>query len=192
MFHSLHPPVLSSLIIIRNRPELARGSAISALALFTVHRRGRREAQFEILHAAFDRDTPRATIIDGLCERIPAEAELLVREPKVAPHSWRHAVANGHVPAPTDIDLIRRNLPTTTLLPLNVIDDQLIAAGEQLRLEMAGPQSTPLMRKRRAPEQAMALWSLYVSGFCRGPEARVLFAGLQAWRALQEARALPF
>jgi hypothetical protein len=191
MFHSLHPPVLSSLIILRNRPELARGSAISALALFTVRRQGRREARFEILHAAFDRDAPRATIIDGLCQRIPQEAELLVRVPKVAPHGWRHAFANSQVPAPTDIDLIRRNLPNTTLLPLNVTDDQLIAAGEGLGLEMAGPRSTPLKLRRRAPEQAMALWSIYTAGFCRKPEARALMAAFRAWHTIERVRPLP-
>lgn len=191
MFHSLHPPVLSSLIIIRNRPELARGSAISALALFTVRRQGRREARFEILHAAFDRDTPRATIIDGLCERIPQEAELLVRVPKVAPHSWRHAFANGQVPAPTDIDLIRRNLPNTTLLPLNVTDEQLIAAGQSLGLEMPGSDPPRLNRRRRAPEQAMALWAIYTNGFCRKPEARALMAAFCAWHTLERVRPLP-
>jgi hypothetical protein len=191
MFHSLHPPVLSSLIILRNRPELARSSAISALALFTVRRQGRREARFEVLHAAFDRDTPRAQIIDGLCERIPREAELLVRVPKVAPHSWRHAFANGQVPAPTDIDLIRRNLPNTTLLPLTVTDAQLIAAGESLDLKMAGPGSTPLRRRRRAPEMAIALWAIYTSGFCRKPEARTLMAAFCAWHAIERVRPLP-
>jgi len=192
MFHSLHPPVLSSLVIVRSRPELARGSAISALALFTVRRQGRREARFEILHAAFDRDTPRAQIIDGLCERIPQEAELLVRVPKVVPHSWRHAFAKGQVPAPTDVDLIRRNLPNTTLLPLNVTDDQLIAAGESLGLEMAGPDPTPLRRRRRAPEQAMALWASYTNGFCRKPEARALMAAFHAWHTIERVRPLPF
>jgi hypothetical protein len=191
MFHSLHPPVLSSLIILRNRPELARGSAISALALFTVRRQGRREARFEILHAAFDRDAPRAQIIDGLCERIPQEAELLVRVPKVVPHSWRHAFASGQVPTPTDIDLIRRNLPNTTLLPLNVTNDQLIAAGQSLGLEMAGPGSTPLRRRRSAPEQAMALWSIYTAGFCRKPEARALMAAFRAWHTIERVRPLP-
>lgn len=192
MFHSLHPPVLSSLIIIRNRPELARGSAISTLALFTVRREGRREASFEILHRAFDRDTPRANIIDTLCERIPPEAELLVRVPNVAQHSWRHALANGQVPVPTDLDLIRRNRPGMTVLPLNQTDDQLIAAGERLGLEMAGPQSTPLKRRRRAPEQAMALWAIYTSAFCRKPEARALMAAFQAWHTLERVRPLPF
>jgi hypothetical protein len=192
MFHSLHPPVLSSLIIVRSRPEQTRGSAISALALFTVRRQGRREARFEILHAAFDRDTPRAQIIDGLCERIPQEAELLVRVPKVAPHSWRHAFAHGQVPPPTDIDLIRRNLPNRTLLPLNVTDEQLIAAAQRLDLEMPGAGSTPLRRKRRAPEEAIALWSIYTLGFCRKAEAQVLIAAFRAWRAIQDTRPITF
>lgn len=192
MFHSLHPPVLSSLIIIRSRPEQTRGSAISALALFTVRRQGRREARFEILHAAFDRDAPRAQIIDGLCERIPQEAELLVRAPKLAQHASRHAFANGQVPTPTDIDLIRRNLPTATLLPLNVTDTQVIAAGQSLGLEMAGANPTRLRRRRRAPEQAMALWAIYTNGFCRKPEARALLAAFHAWHTIERVRPLPF
>ncbi|QDH35109.1 hypothetical protein [Porphyrobacter sp. YT40] len=192
MFHSLHAPVLCSLIIVRSRPELARGSAISSLALFTVRRQGRREARFEILRAAFDRDASRASIIDGLCERIPKEAELLVRVPKVAPYSWRHAFASGQVPAPTDVDLIRRNLPNTTLLPLNVSDDQLIAAGQSVGLEVPGSDPTPHRRRRRAPEQAMALWAIYTNGFCRKPEARALMAAFRAWHTIERVRPLPF
>jgi hypothetical protein len=192
MFHSLHPPVLSSLIVIRDRPEEEQGSAIAALALFTVHRRGRREARFEVLHKGFDRNTPRAQIMDRLCEHIPPEAELLVRLPRLAPHASHHACASGEVPGPSDVDLIHRNLLNTTLLPLNVTDGQLIAAGQNLGLEVPGPDATPLMRKRRAPEQAMALWAIYTNGFCRKPEARALMAALCAWHTIERNRPLPF
>jgi hypothetical protein len=191
MFHSLHPPVLSSLII-RTRPEEEQGSAIAALALFTVHRQGRREARFEVLQKGFDRDTPRAQIIDRLCEHIPPEAELLVRLPRLALHASHHACTSGKVPGPSDVDLIHRNLPNTTLLSLNVTDEQLIAAGQSFGLEVPGPDATPLIRKRRAPEQAMALWAIYTNAFCRKPEARALMAALRAWHMIERNRPLPF
>lgn len=192
MPQSLHPQVLSSLIIVRNKPELVPGSCISTLALFTVERLGRREARFDIIHHAFDHDTPRAQILFALCRSLPPGGELLVRAPLLHPAAVRRARADGHPPPPTDLDLIRRLAPEQVIVPLPVTDAHIIAAGEELGLEMPRPGSTALRRRRRAPEQAMALWAIYTGGFCRKPEARVLFAAFQAWRALQEARALPF
>lgn len=192
MPHSLPPGVLSSLIVIRTKPELVPGSCISTLALFTVRRLGRREAQFEIIHHAFDRDTPRAQILSVLCRSLPPDGELLVRAPLMDPTAVRRPAADGQPLPPTDLDLIRRLAPEQLIVPLTVTDAQLITAGEQLGLDIPGPGSTPLRRKRRAPEQAMALWAIYTAGFCRKPEARVLFAAFRAWRALQEARAIPF
>ena len=93
---------------------------------------------------------------------------------------------------PTDLDLIRRQLPNTTFLPLTVTDTQLLIAGEQLGLDMPVAQSTPLKHRCRASEQAMALWALFTAGFCRKPEAQVLFAAFRAWRALQSARPITF
>jgi hypothetical protein len=83
-------------------------------------------------------------------------------------------------------------LPGITLLPLVLTDEQLTSAGEAMGLEMAGPESTPLKRNRRAPEQAMALWSIYTQAFCRKAKARELIASFQAWRVLERARPLQF
>lgn len=192
MPYSLHPEVLSSLIIIRTKPELVPGSCISTLALFTVERLGRREARFDIIHHAFDRDTPRAQILSALCRSLPPCGELLMRTPLLIPAATQRAKADGHLPPPTDLELVRRLAPNQVIVPLTVTDAQLIVAGEEIGLDVAGPGSTPLRRKRRAPEQAMTLWAIYTGAFCRKPEARVLFAAFRAWRALQEARAIPF
>ena len=194
MKYSLHPPVLASLILVRTSPEHTPRSAIRSLALFTVERIGRREARFEIVHKAFDADTPRAAIIDGLCSRIPQGAELLVRLPRIpgddAGPSRAHT--NTECAAPTDIDLIRRNLPGMAVLPLSVIDEHLAIAGEPLGLDVLGPQSTLIRRSRRAPDTAMAMWATYTAAFCRKPEARTLFAAFSAWRMLDLARPIPF
>jgi hypothetical protein len=188
MSHSLHPQVLSSLIIIRSKAEFVPGSAISSLALFTVSRSGQREARFELTHHLFDRDTPRADILDTLCRSLPAGGELLMR----APIGDRQPTGSGPPPPPSDLDLIRRNRPELTILPLTLTDSQLVTAGAQIGIDVPSIYGTPLRRRRRAPYQAMALWQAYTARFCRGPEARVLFAAFQAWRALQEARPIPF
>lgn len=194
MKYSLHPPVLASLAVVRTSPEHAPRSTIRSLALFTVERIGRREARFDIVHKAFDADTPRAAIIEGLCSGIPTGAELLVRLPRMPGNeaSPTRAHKNTECAAPTDIDLIRRNLPTLTILPLTVTDQQLAHAGEPLGLDVPGPQSTLIRRSRCAPDTAMALWATYTAAFCRRPEARTLFAAFTAWRVLEQARPIPF
>lgn len=194
MKYSLHPPVLASLSIVRSRPEHTPRSTIRSLALFTVERIGRREARFEIVHKAFDTDTPRAKIIDGLCSRIPHGAELLVRLPRIPGNEAGEdrAHTNTECAAPTDIDLIRRKLPALTILPLTVTHQQLATAGKPLGLDVPGPQATLIRRSRRAPDTAMAMWATYTAAFCRKPEARTLFAAFAAWRVLELARPIPF
>jgi len=116
---------------------------------------------------------------------------LLVRQPILPTRYLMDTAAVRDLP-PIDNQLLARALPGTKLLPLTVTEEQLIAAGEAIGLEMAGPASTPLKRNRRAPEQAMALWSIYTQAFCRRPEARALIASFQAWRVLERAKPLPF
>jgi hypothetical protein len=186
-----HPPVLASLIIIRTRPEYERRSIISSLALFTATITGRQEAAFDLLHARFDPTDTRAEILKGLCQRVPPGAQLLVRQPILPARHLMDTAAVRDLP-PIDNQLIASALPGTTLLALTVTDEQLNAAGEAMGLEMAGPESTPLTRNRRAPEQAMALWSIYTQAFCRKAEARALIASFQAWRVLERAKPLPF
>ncbi|WP_296721271.1 hypothetical protein [Erythrobacter sp.] len=194
MTYSLHPPVLATLTVVRTSPEHTPRSTIRSLALFTVERIGRREARFKIVHKAFDTDTPRANIIDGLCSHIPPGAELLVRLPRMSENEAGPSTAHTitECAAPTDIDLIRRNLPSLTILPLTVTDKQLAAVGEPLGLDVPGPQSALLRRSRRAPDTATAMWATYTAAFCRRPEARTLFAAFTAWRVLEQARPIPF
>ncbi len=186
-----HPPVLSALIIVRTKPEYQRRSRISSLALFTATITGPREAAFDLVHASFDPTDTRARIISGLCERIPNGAQLLVRQPVLPARHLMDAAAVGDLP-PIDNQLIAHRSPGTTLLPLTVTDDHLNAAGEAMGLEMAGPGSTPLMRNRRAPEHAEALWSIYTLAFCRRAEAQALIAAFRAWHILQQVKPLPF
>lgn len=186
-----HPPALAALIIIRTRPEYERRSLISSLALFTATITGWREAVFDLVHARFDPTDLRADIIAGLCERVPEGAQLLVRQPVLPAWHLMDTAAVRDLP-PIDNQLLARALPGTTFLPLVVNDEQLATAGEALGLEMPEPESTPLMRNRRAPEQAMALWSIYTHACCRKAQARALIASFQAWRVLERTKPLLF
>ncbi|PKP90908.1 MAG: hypothetical protein CVT75_10390 [Alphaproteobacteria bacterium HGW-Alphaproteobacteria-14] len=194
MKYSLHPPVLASLAVVRASPEHTPRSTIRSLALFTVERIGRREARFDIVHKVFDTDTPRANIIDGLCSRIPPGAELLVRLPRMPGNEAgpTRAHINTECAAPTDIDLIRRKLPSLTILPLTVTDQQLAVVGGPLGLDVPEPQSAQTRRSLRAPDTATAMWATYAAAFCRKPEARTLFAAYSAWRVLEQVRPIPF
>ncbi|WP_296720990.1 hypothetical protein [Erythrobacter sp.] len=187
-----HPPILSSLIIIRTRPEYESRSLISSLALFTVIRTGRREATFDLIHARFDPTDTRAAIIEGLVERIPPGAQLLVRQPVLPANKLLETVARHDIMPPLDNTILAKRLPGVTLLPVTLTDEQLTTAGKALELEMPDPNAAPIMRNRRAPEAAMTLWSIYTTAFCRSPEARSLIAAFQAWRVLEQARPLRF
>jgi hypothetical protein len=189
---SRHPLTLCSLIIIRNRPEYTQRSAISSYALFTVKKVGEREARFDIVHRVWDRDDTRAEIIDGLAELIPAGSTLLVRHPPRAFEALRQTAAGGDVRPPNDTQLILRRVPGLRPMPFTVPNSRLIAAGQQLGLDMALRSSTPIKRRRRAPLEAMALWGLYTNAFCRPAEARALIAAFHAWQAIERAKPLPF
>lgn len=186
-----HPPTLSALTIVRTQPENEPRSRISSLALFTATIIGRREASFDLIHARFDPNDTRADIIEGLCERIPQGAQLLVRQALLPARHLLDTAAMRDLP-PTDNEIIARTLRGTTLLPVVLTDDQLAVAGEALGLEMPRPDSTPLMRNCRAPEQAMAMWSVYTQAFCRKAEARALLAAFHAWHLLERVKPLPF
>lgn len=186
-----HPHILSTVTIIRTRPEYEPRSVISSLALFTATIVGRREARFDLVHASFDPTHNRADIISDLCERIPQGAQLLVRQPLLPARHLLDTAAVQDLP-PADNEIIARTLPGTTVLPVVLSDVQLASAGEALGLGMPGPDSTPLMRNRRAPEHAMAMWSVYTQAFCRKAEARALLAAFQAWRLLERVKPLPF
>lgn len=184
-----HPPILSSLVFVRTAPELHRGSLISSMALFTVTRIGKSEASFALTHARFDPIQNREAIIADICRLIPDNAELLVRQP------WSEYLQStdnlgGDYPL-LDNGRLARALPGTTLLPLCCDDGQITASGEALGLDMPKRDSTPLKWHRRAPLEAMALWSIYLRHFTRDREVRELTAAFQAWRLLENVKPLP-
>ena len=187
MSHFVHPDVLSALVITRTRPEHRPRSLIRSLALFSVTRSGEAEARFALHHVAFDSTHTRAEIIDGLAKRLPQGSELLVWH-KVSPvRRLLKARWSGDL-FPSDAELVLRQRPDITLLPLHVSGAQLREAGADIAIELPGSTSTPLHRRRRAASQAQALWALYVRAFCPTDERNALFAAFRAWRVIQRVR----
>jgi hypothetical protein len=189
MTHTRHPNALAALCIIRTKPEGHPRSAISSLALFTVTRRGRREADFQLEHRFFDPTHTRAEILDGVSQRIPPGAELLIRQAGPAPHMMRPMSDGRSQPAPqTDTQILARALAGSTILAIHVGDRELAAAAAGLGIVLPGPDATPIRRRRRAPLHAQALWGLYTAAFCPPPEQSALFAAHRAWCALERAK----
>ena len=184
-----HPQILSSLIFVRTAPELQRGSLISSIALFTVTRIGESEASFALVHERFDPIQNREAIIADICRLIADNAQLLVRQP------WSEYLRStdkfGADFPLLDNGRLARALPGISLLPLCCSDDQIIASGEALGLDMPGRDSTPLKQHRRAPLEAMGLWSLYLRHFTRDREVRELTAAFQAWLILERMKLAP-
>jgi hypothetical protein len=184
-----HPQILSSLVFVRTAPELRRGSLISSIALFTVTRIGKSEASFDLIHARFNPIQEREAIIADICRMIPDNAQLLVRQP-----SWEYLQCTDNPGADfplLDNGRLARALPGTTLLPLWSSDDQITTSGEALGLDMPGPEATPVKLHRRAPLEAMALWSIYLQHFSKKREVRELTAAFQAWHLLEQVKPLP-
>jgi len=156
------------------------------MALFTVTRIGKSEARFALTHARFDPIQNREAIIADICRLIPDNAELLVRQP------WSEYLQctdnpSGDYPL-LDNGRLARALPGTTLLPLCCDDDQITASGEALGLDMPKRDSTPLKWHRRAPLEAIALWSIYLRNFTRDREVRELTAAFQAWHLIERMK----
>lgn len=175
-----HPDTLISLSIIRTHPETDSRSAISSLALFTVHRRALFDVAFALEHHFFDPDDDAADILAGAARSIPAGATVLIRQAHQAP-----ANRNG---APSDAVFLARALETNTVIAFDADEHELAEAGMMIGLDMPGRGSTPLRWRRRAPLHAQAMWVIYAASFCSAEEQRALFSAHLAWCALQRAR----
>jgi len=187
MSQHVHPDVLSALVITRTRPEHRPRSLIRSLALFSVTRSGEAEARFALHHALFDATHTRAGIIGGLVKRLPQGSDLLVWHTVSPAQVLLEAHRSGDL-FPSDAELVLRQRPDITLLPLHVSGAQLREAGADIAIELPGSTSTPLHRRRRAASQAQALWALYVRAFCPADERSALFAAFRAWRVIEGAR----
>lgn len=189
MTHTRHPNVLAALSVIRSKPEGHPNSSISSLALFIVTRCGRREAAFQLEHRFFDPTHTRIEILDGVVQRIPHGAELLIRQASPPPHVTERTLNDEAPPMPpTDSQILAKTIKGSTILEIHVGARELAAAGASLGFDMSEPGSSPMRLRRRPPLHAQALWAFFTAAFCSPAEQRVLFSAHLAWYALQRAR----
>lgn len=187
-----HPPVLCSLVIIRDPSEFSARSAIRSIAMFNVTQSESTGAQFSVSHAAFDRTTTRAEILTGLASRIPSGATVIARASHTPQHYLRHGFASGGPLPPADLHLLQRERADLDLLPLEFANSVIEEIAAAYRIERAGPGSDVLSRSRRAPDEAQALWMSFLWSHFSPHQRTSLSAAWEAWRALERARPLPF
>ena len=192
MIHSTHPQVLVSLAIIRNRAELTPRSSIRSVAMFTVIRDGDDEARFDLHHVAFGTQASQAEIIDGICDRIPREATVLVKVPRIPKHYLRDAVASGQPLQPADAQLIQRQREDIDLVPIECAERQFVSAAQDLGVPAFATGAGVTERARRAPDRAQVLWQIYLHALFTSQERSDLWAAWQAWREIERARPIPF
>ena len=187
-----HPRIITSLTIVRNRSEFVQRSAIRSVALFTAQACPDYSARFNLEHHAFDSETSRAEIIQGIVERVPNEATLISRAPPMMRHYLKHRAADGSRPSPTDLQLLQRLRSDLHVVPLECTPDTLDETAAAFDIRRAGPGSSTLARARKAADEAQLLYLTYLWAFVR-PSQRISFgAAWQAWREIERARPLGF
>jgi hypothetical protein len=187
-----HPRVLSALTIVRDRSEFSHRSAIRSIALLNVIQDRDEGARFALHHHVFDRATPRAAILEGLAERVPRDATLIARAPRILKHALRLIKATGQPMAPADLQLLQKLRDDLEILPLECRSAALDEIGAAFALRRAGPGSSLLAQSRKAPEEAQCLWLSFLWTVCSRTDRTALTSAWQAWSALQRARPIPF
>lgn len=187
-----HPRVLTALTIVRDRNEFNHRSAIRSVALLNVIQDRKEGARFALHHHAFDRATPRAEVLKGIAERIPQEATVIARAPRILRHALHNMAATGQPPPLTDLQLLQRLRGDLEILPLECRAAALDETGAAFALRRAGPGSSVFAQSRRAAEETQTLWLTFLWALCRRADRTALTSAWQAWSALQRARLMTF
>lgn len=187
-----HPRVLAALTIVRDRSKFSHRSAIRSVALFSVVQDREQGPRFALDHRGFDRDTPRAAILAGIAERVPRDATVIARAPRILQHAIRRRAATGQHLPPADLQLLQKQRGDCEILPLECRPAALDEIGAAFALRRADPGASVLAQARRAPEEVQTLWLTFLWTLCRRTDRTSLTSAWEAWRALQRARPIPF
>lgn len=186
-----HPRVLASLEIVRNPTEPSYRSAIRSIAIFTVSRCPERGARFASEHYAFQRETKRSDIVEGIAKSIPADAALICKTRPGKHHHLRKTMAGISFP-PSGLQLIQRLRGDLDIVPIECRETALDETAAAYAIRRAGPGSSMLAQARRAADEAQVLWLTFLASCCRDGDRITLGSAFQAWRAIEQARPLPF
>ncbi len=186
-----HPRVLASLEIVRNPVEPSYRSAIRSIAIFTVTRCPEWGARFASEHYAFERETKRSDIIEGIAKSIPADATLICKTPPAAFHHLRKSMVGIPFP-PSDLQLIQRLRGDLDIVSIECRETALNETAAAYAIRRAGPGSSTLAQACSAADEAQVMWLTFLASCCRDSDRTSLGSAFQAWRAIEQARPLPF
>ncbi len=177
-----HPRVMVSVCI--------DGGRTPGAALLVVRTDPKRGARFELDRRSFGSGARQAAIIQTVAERIPRDAAVLLRTPRLQDHALRHSLILGRTLPPRPPALITRDRPdlTTICLPCGPRELADAAAAYGIVAEK-GPMWTRL--EARASRDAQALWLLFLLTHCRPKQRDWLASAWEAWRRIERARKAP-
>ena len=177
-----HPRVLVSVCIDCGQTPSAALLVVSTGALHG--------ARFELDRRSFGSAEAQSTIIASIAERIPRDATVLLRTPRMQDHALRHSLILGRSLPPHPPSLITRYRPDlrTISLPCERRELTDAAAAYDIVAE-SGPLWTS--SEAKAACDAQALWLIFLWTHCRPKQRDWLAAAWEAWRVLERARKAP-
>ena len=180
--HMSHPRVLVSVCI--------DGGQTPGAALLLVRTGPSNGARFELDRRSFGSGVTQAAIIESVAERIPRDATVLLRTPRMQDHALRHSLILGRTLPPRHPALITRYRPDlrTICLPCERRELADAAAAYDIVAE-SGPLWTS--SEAKAARDAQALWIIFLWTHCRPKQRDWLAAAWEAWRVLERARKAP-
>lgn len=180
--HMSHPRVLVSVCI--------DGGRMPGAALLVVRTGPSNGARFELDRRSFGSGATQASIIASIAERIPRDATVLLRMPRMQGHALRHSVTLGRSLPPPGPALITHYRPDlgTICLPCERRELRDAAAAYQIVAE-SGPMWTRWEAK--AARDVQALWLTFLWSHCRPKQREWLASAWEAWRVIERARKAP-
>ena len=177
-----HPRVLVSVCI--------DGGQTPGAALLLVRTGPSNGARFELDRRSFGSGATQAAIIESVAERIPRDATVLLRTPRMQDHALRHSLILGRSLPPHPPPLITRYRPDlrTICLPCEGRELADAAAAYDIVAE-SGPLWTS--SEAKAACDAQALWIIFLWTHCRPRQRDWLTSAWEAWRAIERARNAP-
>ena len=174
-----HPRVLVSVCI--------DGGRMPGAALLVVRTGPSNGARFELERRSFGSGATQADIIQPVAKRIPRDATVLLRTPRMQDHALRHSLILGRTLPPRHPALITRYRPDLRTICLPCERRALLDAAKAYGIVAeSGPLWTS--SEARAARETQALWLTFLWTHCRPKQRDWLAAAWEAWRAIEQAR----
>ena len=180
--HMSHPRALVSVCIDRGQTPGA--------ALLVVRTGPSIGARFELDRRSFGSDARQSAIIQSVAERIPRDATVLLRTPRLQDHALRHSLILGRTLPPRNQALVTRYRPDLRTICLHCERRKLLdAAAAYGIVAERDPMWTP--SEARTARDAQALWLTFLWTHCRPKQREWLASAWEAWRQIERARKAP-